>query len=497
MNRAALMAAVSLVLSCSQARAPRDTGMVMLEGVDPSRDRYMTETFLDETSSGPTLEAGVGGELDQSGGAEVREAWLRLGARGIHGAGRVRSTGGSIRKACHLAVAPAGRVRLDIGDLVPDIGIGLISSGRRFTYPFSLRHPLYRPKGIRGWTGFYGSFIRGGALQVIAGQFRVTLLSGRPASHGSDGVEYSSGRGLSGFRLEASGGWIMGGLTAMDAGSRTGGRIAGIDLACSSAGRRYMFETAVSPSGKISSAWGMTVDGSALDCGIIAWSVPAGSDGFLASLPGLSMAASRSRSGSSIVLRGKLPRRTYLSAWGELRRGSDGYGVELGRALRLEAGVRWRKSMARCGWSSRVKESEDIVPYPPGKGLERDISSGLTLAFSYRPSKILALVLELKRPEGESGEGLLCASRASLAFRSLHSRLSISAAAYSSHRGNPRFSLYEPSGRGKYPWKSLYGSGKRLAVGIDTKISLFKASLSVLLTGEGVAEAAFRLSAAI
>jgi hypothetical protein len=497
MMRAALLAAIPLMLSCAGASGPRDQGVVLSEGDDPSRDRYLTETFLDEVSSGFALEAGVGSELDLSGGRERRDAWVRIGARGISGAGRVRSTGDSFREAFHLAVVPTGRLRIDLGDFVPDLGIGLISSGRRFAYPFSSRHPLYRPKGIKGWTGFYGSFIRGGAIHAAAGPVRVTLLSGRPASHGSSGVEYSSGGDISGIRFEAGGDAIIGGLTAMDSGSREGERIAGLDFTFSSSGRRYMLETATSSSGNISAAWGMTIDGKDIDCGIIGWSVPAGSDGFLASLPGLSEASGRSRSGASIVLKGKLPRRMHISTWGEVRRSSDGRDRELDRALRFEAGIRWKRSAARCAWSSRVKESEDLVPFPPGQELGRDITSGLALSFSCRPTASLALVIELKRPGGESCEGLMCASRASLAFRSLHSRLSISVAAYSSRSGNPRFSLYEPSGGGKYPWKTLYGSGKRIALGLDTEISVIRTSLFFLWTPEGAAEAALRLSAAI
>lgn len=186
-----------------------------------------------------------------------------------------------------------------------------------------------------------------------------------------------------------------------------------------------------------------------------------------------------------------------MSVWGELRRSSDGRDREIDRALRFEAGIRWKRSAARCAWSSRVKESEDLVPFPPGQELETEITSGLVLSFSCRPAASLALVIELKRPGGERGEGLMCASRASLAIRSLNSRLSISAAAYSSQSGNPRFSLYEPTGGGKYPWKALYGSGKRITLGVDTGISVIRASLFFLWTLEGTAEAALRLSAAI
>lgn len=497
MKRAAVSAVAAFVLSCGPAGGPRNAGRYIPEGIDPSRDRYLAETFLDAPSSGSTLEAGSGLELDGSGDTGRRDAWVRFRARGIRGAGRLRVTGDISREAFHLAAVPAGRLRIDLGDLVPDLGIGLISSGRRFAWPFSSNHPLYRPRGIRGWTGFYGSFIRGGSIHAALGSLRLTMLSGRPATHGSEGVEYSGGGDISGFRLEAGRGSIVGGLTAIDAGSRRGERIAGLDLTLLSGGRRYMIETAASSSGDVSAVWGVTIDGKDLDCGMIGWSVPAGSDGFLASFPGLSTAGNRSRSGMSVTLKRRFPRRIYLSAWGELRRSSDGKKRDLGRALRLETGIRWKRAAARCAWSSRVKGSEALVPFPPRQDPDEHVSSGLVVSFSCRPSASLDLVMELKRPGGDSGEGLMGAARASLRLRRLHSRLFVSAASYRSSSGRARFSLYEPSGGGKYPWRTLYGSGNRVSFGFDAKRDGMKASLRLLWTSEDEKGAAIHLTVAI
>ena len=82
-------------------------------------------------------------------------------------------------------------------------------------------------------------------------------------------------------------------------------------------------------------------------------------------------------------------------------------------------------------------------------------------------------------------------------FRRLHTRLSVSAAVYRSYCGNARFSLYEPSGGGKFPWKMLYGSGNRLTLGLDTGLGGIKASLWLLWRPEGISEAAMRLIVAI
>ena len=498
MRRSVLAAAIPLVLSCATAGRPGSVGRELSEGVDPSRDRYLAETFLDIPLSGPALEAGGGCHVYTDDNRETRDAFVRVRARSIRGAVRMRITGDRSREAFHLAAAPMSRLRIDLGDLVPDLGIGLISSGRRFAYPFSSRHPLYRSRGIRGWTGFYGSFIRGAAIRAAAGPVRLTLVSGRPASHGKDGVEYRDGRDVSGLRIDAGAGGTRVGVTVIDAGSRSGDRISGVDLTITSRGRICMLEVAAAPSGSVSVAWGLTIDGRRIDCGIIGWSVPAGSDGFLASFPGLSAASGRSRSGTSIALRGRFPWRTHVSAWGELRRSSDGEEIDLDRALRLEAGIRWKRGRARCSWSSRARESEGLIPFPPRGDIDTDASQRLALSVSCRFATFLSLVMELKRPVSDRGEGFLCATRASLALRRLHTRLSVSAAVYRSYRGNARFSLYEPSGGGKFPWNTLYGSGNRLTLGLDAGSGGIKASLWLLWRpDEGISEAAMRLVVAI
>ena len=395
MRRASIAAAVSLVLSCSPGRTVHDAGGMLSEGSDPSRDRYLAETFLDRPSSGSLLEAGTGCDLDETGEAVSKEAWARIRSGGIRGAGRVRVRERMFREAFHISAVPAEIVMIDLGDLVPDLGIGLLSSGRRFAYPFSARHPLYRPAGIKGWTGFYGSFIRGGAVRLSPGPVTLTLIAGRPACHGPGGVEYLAGSDISGIRIAAGTGPARAGLTTLKGGSRSGERITGLDLTVASGGRRFMIEGAAVPSGSISSVWGLSVDGKDTRFGIIGWSVPAGADGYLASFPGLSTASSRARSGASITLRRGFPGRTHLSAWGELRRSSDGGRRYLDSALRFESGIGWKSGAARCSWSSRMRETEAVVPYPPGGDVDTDLSGVFSVAVTFRPSRILSLVVEM------------------------------------------------------------------------------------------------------
>lgn len=497
MRRAWIAAAVSLVLSCSPGRTVHDPGAGITEGTDPSRDRYLLETFLDRPLSGPFLEAGTGCDLDRTGRTVSKEAWARIRTGGIKGAARVRVRDGVVREAFHLSAAPADIMKIDLGDLVPDLGIGLLSSGRRFAYPFSSGHPLYRPAGIKGWTGFYGSFIRGCAVRVSSGQAALTLVAGRPASHGTEGVEYLQGRDVSGIRVNAGTGAVRAGLTTVDGGSRSGGRITGLDLTLISGGRRCMVEAAVVPSGSVSAVWGLSANEKDIYCGLIGWSVPAGADGYLASFPGLSAASARARSGASVTLRRRFPGRIHISAWGELRRSSDGGRRYLDRAFRFETGIRWKRGAARCSWSSRMRESEVFVPFPPRRDVDTGLSGGLSMSLSHRLSRILSFVLDVKRPGGDGGEGTLGAVRAEIAIRRFYSRLKVSAASYRSVRGRAGFSLYEPSGGGKYPWKTVYGSGSRLSLGLQTERGPVKGSLWLLWTGEGDREAAIYLSVSI
>jgi hypothetical protein len=486
-----------LLMSCAPAGGPGGAGGGAVEGIDPSIDRYKAETFLDNRESGPSFEAGTGLWREGGRGRESKDLFTRFRTRSISGAARIRVTGDISREAFHLSATPARSLRIDLGDIVPDIGIGLVSSARRFTFPFSPQHPLYPPKGIRGWTGFYGAFIRGGSVQCTAGVLRTILVAGRPAGHGSEGVEYSDGGGISGLRIEAGGRTISGGLTAMNAGSREGGRIAGIDLICSSGVRRIMFETAATSLGDAAAAWGMTIDGKDLDCGMILWSVPSGTEGILSSFPGLLTASGFRRSGASMTLRVRCPRRIQLSAWGELRRSGNGEVSETGSAARLEARIGWRRGVARCAWSSRVNVSEDLIPFPPALPRKMEGARNLTASISFRPARYLDLVLELKTREGETGEGMLGAARVSLSLQRFHSRLLVSAATFRSTRGRTVFSLYEPSGGGRYPWKRLYGGGSRVSFGIDMKAGGMRASLWLLWTSEGRAESAVRMTVAI
>ncbi len=494
MRRVWMAAAIPLMLACSQYRG---TGHDIPGGSDPSKDRYLAETFLDTPSAGPALEAGTGCDLDGAGKVVTKDAWLRIRSRWLSGAGRMRFRGGVVREAFYLSSEPVDRVKIYFGDLVPDLGIGLVSSGRRFAYPFSSRHPLYRPAGVKGWTGFYGCFIRGTSVEISSGHVALTVVAGKPMKHGTDGVEYLGTKDVSGLRITAGSGGIRAGLTTLEGGSRKGERITGLELTAVSGGRTCMLEAAALPTGAVSVVWGLAVKGSALYCGMIGWSVPAGTEGYLASFPGLSTASDRSRSGTSLTLRRRFPRKIHLSTWGELRRSNDGGKRYLDRAARIETGMRWRRGSVRCAWSSRSRESEVIVPYPPGSLPDIDLYGGLTLNFSYRTTSIFSFVLEMKHTGSEGGEGTLGAARITLALSRLYSRIKVSAAAYRSERGRAGFSLYEPSGGGKYPWKTLYGSGSRLSFSIQTKKGGLQASAWMLLTPEGPSESAFSLSVAI
>jgi len=334
MRRVWMAAAIPLMLACSQYRG---TGHDISGGTDPSKDRYLTETFLDTPSAGPSLEAGTGCDLDGAGKVVTKDAWLRIRSRWLSGAGRMRFRGGVVREAFYLSSEPVDRVKIYFGDLVPDLGIGLVSSGRRFAYPFSSRHPLYRPAGVKGWTGFYGCFIRGTSVEISSGKVALTVVAGKPMKHGTDGVEYLGTKDVSGLRITAGSGGIRAGLTTLEGGSRKGERITGLELTAVSGGRTCMLEAAALPSGMVSVVWGLAVKENDLYCGMIGWSVPAGTEGYLASFPGLSTASDRSRSGTSLAHSA-----TSIPA--------EDTSIGMGRAA---AERRWREKISRQGREDR------------------------------------------------------------------------------------------------------------------------------------------------
>jgi hypothetical protein len=406
----------------------------------------------------------------------------------------VRIKGRSSREAFHLSVRPVGRLRIDIGDIVPDIGIGLLSSARRFTYPFSSGHPFYRPAGVRGWTGFYGEFIRGCAARALAGRILITTAAGLPAGHGAEGVEYGDRRAVLLARIEnVSGPARLGVSTVLRADCRE----AGFDLCVEREAAVFRLEAAAAEDSRAAVAWGASVDPGDLRIGVLAWSVPPGSCSFLASFPGLSHAGQRHRSGASIMLSRRFSGRSWISAWCEARGSEGGRDTRMATAVRMEAGRRWKRCSLRLAMSCRGEREEELSPFPPPAPAVLDRVSSALVSGAIRISKLIAITAELKRSDTEGGEGMLAAVRGSAGPFAGRLSIRFSAASWGSGRGRARFALYEPGAEGRFPWRTVYGRGSSLTAGIGIKTGVMRGSAwLVSRSGEGV-QAVFSLSVSI
>jgi hypothetical protein len=468
-----------------------------MEGVEPSRDLYLSETFLESYGRGRGVEAGIDVSAGGSRSDGSSEAFGRVRAGRVRAAVRTRKTRGTGRTVFHASALPIGKMRLDAGYIIPDFGIGLVSSARRFAYPFSASHPLYRDRGVRGWTGFYGSFIRGMSVTTAMRRAEFTMFHGRTGEHEEGGIAFPECGRISGFRAGIHLAGLEAGIAHISGGSSSGRSISSVDLTLISGGRRLMMESALSPGCRPSAVWGLSAGSSRFRYGVLGWSVPESSEGSLASFPGLSAASLSSRSGMSAVISGRPARGLSLSTWAEARRKSDGAKSLDDLAIRVETRLRSKRAAMRASVQLRSGGSRAEVPWPSDAPEDYYRSLGTVVSLTLRPGRSSSLTMEARLPSGDSGAGTLVASRGSAGLPWLDVRVYFSAASYGASSGNPRFALYEPSPSGKYPWKSLYGSGKRLKIGFEAGLGPLKASFWALWAAALPVEAGLRLTAAI
>jgi hypothetical protein len=199
----------------------------------------------------------------------------------------------------------------------------------------------------------------------------------------------------------------------------------------------------------------------------------------------------------SIVVMLRPARRFSVSVWGEARRIDDGERSRSTFSARFDTRVRWRDGGFRIASSSSANSTSVIVPWPPDTAEDRYRTLRTVLSLYWKVPKGASVTLEARGPGGDKGSGTLLTMRGSIGLPRGLARLYGCAAIYGSKKGNPRFSLYEPSAAGKYPWKSVYGSGRRLKIGLERRLGPLKASVWALWTGRGPSEAGIRLSASI
>jgi len=456
--RTALIFLLCAAVSCTRGSGPPGAGR--FEDDDPLLDRYRSENFLDlPRRAGRRLEAGTRYAAAPLAALPREDLHLAVGGERFLAAARRRREGESTWEAFHAAWRPARGLRLAGGDFVPDTGIGLVSSARRFSYRFLPGHPLVAGS-IRPWTGFYDSFIRGGYAGAAAGPVGGFIFSGRHAAHAPKGTRTGEGV-ISGLRLSAASRRTAAGLLVIAADPAAGGGSAGFDVAAAWGAGLVALEVATNAQGRSSAAWGCRVRRGRYAAGMIAYDAPWRATGPFWHLPGASGRAAAARSGMAAYLRAPLPGRSSLVASFGRHGWRDGFKSGTSEALWVRYEVRCRAASVRLTWTSGEGGRTDEIPCPPAPQTVLSRSQALELAIAAPVASCLRLRCGLRCAESAVADGVL--ADASLSFQPSRPgvRLEAGGAWYRSTRGRYAFRYYEPAVPGAYPWRTVSGDGAR------------------------------------
>ncbi len=127
--------------------------------------------------------------------------------------GRIEKKDNKIRPVLFIeSQVPSRGLQLYTGDFMPDLALGAIFSGYRFSYPFSSGYPLRRQKSITKHTSFYGSSIRGIALRSGTARSTLLVFMGRVGKWNDEKFTLER-QYMSGARIEAGSGRYRAGRT--------------------------------------------------------------------------------------------------------------------------------------------------------------------------------------------------------------------------------------------------------------------------------------------
>jgi len=464
-----------LALSCSSRTRPVEGDPVPVEGEDPSIDLYSIESGPEGGGKRSSrIECAAASRFarrrDPRRDLEMECSFRRVSLRARR---RVRKDGE--RMVFHAGVEPSDGIVLMLGDLLLDTGIGLLSSARRFDYPFSSRYPLASPSGLRGWTGMYGRFLRGEAVRIESGPLRLSAFEGVRARHGGDDIRFEEGRSR-GLQAVVAGGEGSVSMAMIDEGT---GRL-GLSARSESNGIALCLETVVAIPGDrtdAAAAAGLRKDFGRTGIGALFYRIPSGAAGFFSEIPGAGSSPVPDRQGCTLVLSLRGPGRTRVSVSMTGNREDEGGKTrrETDLRLRAEYGGGPRIALSARDRSAWSLEGSPGPPVGADRLRRRDLR--LTIHTGSRPG--LSTRTELAMQVSREDAGLMAGASAGFATAGGRAVLSSSGAVFRPIAGRPRFSFYEPSVSGSFPWKTVYGRGSRLGLSAEFRAGPFVVSLSV------------------
>ncbi|MBN2185540.1 MAG: hypothetical protein JW746_09445 [Candidatus Krumholzibacteriota bacterium] len=367
----------------------------------------------------------------------------------------------------------SGRVRLYAGDFMPDLALGAIFAGYRFSYPFSSGYPLRRERSITRHTSFYGTSIRGAALRAGTSGSSLLLFAGR-AGKWNDKEFKSESRNISGARIEADSGRYRAGMTLCSDNRHL---LAGFDHTVEDRNCLISGELLRSGEGKTGLLWGMRKKTGACRVGFLFFRLPSGMRNRFGDIPGGIGDQDSDKRGISVVGSFSRPRFGRFRASFEKRRDDNGKETVITCSSRFEYSARLHSGRWRLSYSRRDGTETGYTLFPPGKADSRLEKEKLDLLISARPYKIFTLRIQAGCIWSEEYHGYILLN--SLSFggsRSLF-RTTIFSGIYRSVRGRPAFYSYEPALIGGYPWKYLSDNGIR--AGIKCRLKIGRSSVNL------------------
>ena len=462
-------------LAARIVRMEKSHGDSWFEHLKPRERRILTRysRWIELPSAGDRFGADTRFSVRHRGSARRERFYISIRAGGCSGLYRSEiSEARKIGAAMVKASLAGDAVSFYGGDFCPDIPLGLLSSSSSFSYQYSSSYPMRNYRFIGAGTGFYGSSIRGAAVQLKGSFFRTACFAGSVRKY-----DFTHGE-------EKTAGAVLG----LSHGSwRYGGALLEIDeFILRGIHFRYRpdelldigMEAAFSKGGD--SAWSAALKYSrkGFRAGFILYSVESGFRSRMGRIPGSGTAVNGQKRGMGFTARKRLWRGFYaaLCSGGMIRRKSFSSERKVSAGVRLDA--RRKGSSLVLEWKYSSSRRKDDVPYPPVQPETEDIKGQIKSIINLRLWKKLRLRTSCRYVYGtDCGVMIFPSSQLSIFNGSLQADLG--AAFYRSIRGRPLFHAYIPSARGSYPWKYLSGSGRFPAARISLKLRNLSICISI------------------
>jgi len=478
-------------LAASIVRMEKSHGDSWFEHLEPRERKILNRysRWIELPAAGDRFEIDTRFSVRYRGLARRERFYISIRAGGCSGLYRSEiSETRKIGAAMFKASLAGDAVNFYGGDFCPDIPLGLLSSSSSFSYQYSSSYPMRNCRFIGAGTGFYGSSIRGAAVQLKGSFFRTACFAGTKRKYDfTHGEEKSAGAALE----LSHGSW------------RYGGTLLEIDE-CILRGIHFRYrpdqlldigmEAAFSQGGGAAWSAALKYSRKGFRAGFLLYGVASGFRSRMGRIPGAGTAVTGQKRGMGFAARKRLWRGFYAAFCSEgiIRRKSFYSERKVSAGGRLDA--RRKGSSLVLEWKYSSSRRKDDVPCPPVQSETEDIKAQLKSIINLRLWKKLRLRTSCRYIYGtDCGVMIFPSSKLRIFNGALQADFGI--AFYRSTRGRPLFHAYVPSARGSYPWKYLSGSGRVPAARISLKLRNLSLCISIIAESGEKLESDVQISA--